>query len=87
MRPILARSLFQGTLFPPGRVTLGHSCFSPGMALLLWTTRPIPQPQFCPFPAPARGYLLTLEQHLPLAPSPGMTLWCGSCQQPPPSQP
>lgn len=31
----------------------------------IWTTRPIPQPQFCPFPAPARGYLLTSEQHLP----------------------
>lgn len=28
MGPILAGKLFQGTLFPPGRVTLGHSCFA-----------------------------------------------------------
>lgn len=82
MGPILAKSLLQGTLFPPGRVTLGHSCFSQGMALLLWdewgqiwSARPIPQPQLCPFPASAHGHLLTAEQHLPLAPSPGMT--CG----------
>lgn len=96
MGPILAGSLFQGTLFPPGRVTLGHSCFSQGMASLLWdewgyiwSAHPIPQPQLCPFPAPACGHLLTSEQHLPLAPSPGMTLWhsSGSCHQPPPSQP
>lgn len=83
MGPILAGSLFQGTLFPPGRVTLGHSCFSQRMASLLWdewgqswSAHPIPQPQLCPFPAPARGHLLTSEQHLPLAPSPGMT--CGT---------
>lgn len=90
MGPILARSLFQGTLFPPGRVTLGHSCFSQGMASLLWdewgqiwSACPIPQPWFCPPPAPARGHLLTPEQHLPLAPFPGR----GSCHQPPPCQP